>query len=681
MIIKPFRDWKLFTKVVIVILLTGIPPTAVTVLYFLPFIEQRLMTEKREAVQHVVQAAYSIVQDYERQAQAGALTAEEAQTQAKERLRHIRYKGQEYIWINNMNGEFVMNPFVAALEGMSSAQMAQHPKFKRLTPIMASIVQACSGAGKEGFVEYDAGKPGDTSGLLYTKVSFVKLLPSWGWVIGTGIYVDEVETQVRRLWFENILAISIGAGIGIAFGLFMAWQLSRAIKRLSRAAQKVSNGEANVTVNISSRDEIGDLGRAFNTMIQSIDRFVEEVSHKSSEAESAANEAQAAKGEMFEQKEYLSTSIQAILKEMNKFADGDLTVILHSRRDDTIKQLYDGFNEAVHKMRLVLAEVLKLSHQASGSSEEICAGAERIAIGTEEQRQQTHQILSAIEEMTRTISANRDNAHHAAETAHKAGEKAHEGGRVMQETITGIGKVTDAVMESASMIEELRKSNENVREILEIINDIAAQTNLLALNAAIEAARAGEQGRGFAVVADEVRKLAEKTVKSTKDIAQMVLQIQHDTTRAVQSIERGTQEVEREKVLAAQAEIALSTIIRQMNDLERLISGVAISGEQLAQAGDMIAESVHGISRITDKTAQETQDIATATGELNSLTASLQKVVSMFKVDVQSLEKLSEASEHQLATNTTRGRALLTQQRLKGLARSGVVVGGSSVSH
>jgi methyl-accepting chemotaxis protein len=480
--------------------------------------------------------------------------------------------------------------------------------------------------------------------------------------------VDEVEAQVRRLWIENLLAISVGASVGIAFGLLMAWQLARSIKRLSRAAQKVSNGEENVSVEIASRDEIGDLGRAFNTMIQSIDRFVEEVRAKSSEAESAAQEAQAAKGAIFEQKEYLTTSIQGILREMNKFADGDLTVILHARNDDTIKQLYDGFNEAVHKMRLVLAEVLKLSHQAAASSEEICAGTERIAAGTEEQKQQTHQILSAIEEMTRTIAANRDNAHHAAETARNAGAKAHEGGRVMQETITGIGKVTDAVMESATMIEELRKSNEQVREILEIINDIAAQTNLLALNAAIEAARAGEQGRGFAVVADEVRKLAEKTVKSTKDIAQMVQQIQNDTIRAVKSIERGTQEVEREKALAAQAEIALSTIIRQMDDVERLISGVALSGEQLAEAGNLIAKSVHGISQITDKTAMETSDIAAATGELNGLTASLQKLVSMFKVDVRSLEKLSEISEQELTEHTAKGRALATEQRLKAMS-------------
>ncbi|MCS6809036.1 MAG: methyl-accepting chemotaxis protein, partial [Bacteroidota bacterium] len=539
------------------------------------------------------------------------------------------------------------------------------PRFQRLGPIMDSIVAVCSQPEHEGFVQYDASKPGDTSGALYPKVSFVKLLPSWGWVVGSGIYIDEVQADVRRFWMQNLVAIGVGASIGVACGLVLAWQLARSIRRLSRAAQKVSSGEENVSVDIASRDELGDLGRAFNAMLESIRRFIDEVRKKSIEAEAAAREAQAARGAISEQKEYLDASIQSILHEMNKFADGDLTVSLRARNDDTIKQLYDGFNEVVHKMRLVLAEVLKLSQQVAASSNDICAGTERIATGMEVQKEQTHQILSAIEEMTRTIAANRDNALHAAEMARRAGVKAHEGGQVVQETIAGIEKITHAVMESAVMIEELRKSNDHVREILEIINDIAAQTNLLALNAAIEAARAGEQGRGFAVVADEVRKLAEKTVRSTKDIAQMVQQIQHDTTRAVQSIERGTQEVEREKALASQAEVALATIIQHMDDVERLIEGVAQSGQHLSDAGNMIAQSVHSISQITDKTALDTTTIAASTGELNTLTASLQKLVSIFKVDIRSLEHLGQYSEQQLLENTAQGRALLTQRRLQ----------------
>ncbi|MCS6807778.1 MAG: cache domain-containing protein, partial [Bacteroidota bacterium] len=118
MILKPFRDWKLLTKIIVVILLTGIPPTAVTVLYFLPFIEQRLMAERRQAVQHVVQSAFSLLREYERRAQRGEIGIKDAQHQAKELLRSIRYKGQEYIWMNNMQGEFVMNPFVPQLETM-----------------------------------------------------------------------------------------------------------------------------------------------------------------------------------------------------------------------------------------------------------------------------------------------------------------------------------------------------------------------------------------------------------------------------------------------------------------------------------------------------------------------------------------------------------------------------------
>jgi methyl-accepting chemotaxis protein len=181
-------------------------------------------------------------------------------------------------------------------------------------------------------------------------------------------------------------------------------------------------------------------------------------------------------------------------------------------------------------------------------------------------------------------------------------------------------------------VKELGKSSDQIGEIIGVIDDIADQTNLLALNAAIEAARAGEQGRGFAVVADEVRKLAERTTKATKEIAGMIKKIQADTTGAVQSMEEGTQEVERGIELADRAGMSLKEIVGVSQKVTDMVTQIAAASEQQSSASEQISKNVEGISKVTGETAQGTQQIARAAEDLNRLTENLQKLISDFKL-------------------------------------------------
>jgi methyl-accepting chemotaxis protein len=634
---KPFRDWSLFAKISALVIVAVTPLNMLSVLFIIPQVQERLMEEKRDAVQSVVQTAYSIVLEYGQLETSGALSRAEAQHQASERIRHLRYHEREYFWINNMEGRFVMNPYVPEIEGID---VSKSERFKRLEPILRAIVQECQRPTGEGFVSYNTGKPG-VQGVDYPKLSFVKLYKPWGWVVGSGIYIDDVERDLAALRWKVIAATVITGLLSLAIGLAFAWYMARSLRRLSKAAKQVSQGNHEVVVRVQSADEIGQLAQTFNIMLESLREFIGEVQRKRSEAQDAAHEAQTARTEIAEHTQYLAFSIQKILKEVQRLAEGDLTVVLQPERNDKIKELCEGLNEAVQKIRVIMAEVVNVSSVVANSTSDISKGTAMISSHMKEQRTQTLQISSAVEEMTHIIAENYNNASRAADAARAAERYAHEGGEVMKQTISGITDIANAVAESTAMIERLKDSSKQVEAVVHIINDIAEQTNLLALNASIEAARAGEYGRGFAIVAEEVRKLAEKTVQSTRDITSMVNHIQQDTKKAVKAIEKGSREVQKERLLAEQAEEALNNIIGYVEEIHSIIEGVAASSAELSTAGNIIAKSVNTIRGAADKAAAETQDIASSVNDLQALTARLKTIIRMFKVDEESLEVLA----------------------------------------
>jgi methyl-accepting chemotaxis protein len=262
-----------------------------------------------------------------------------------------------------------------------------------------------------------------------------------------------------------------------------------------------------------------------------------------------------------------------------------------------------------------------------------------MAAGAQEQSSQTNEVAGAVEQMTKTILETTKNASIAAESAKNAGAIAKDGGKVVIETIKGMNRIAQVVSKSAETVQALGKSSDQIGEIVQVIDDIADQTNLLALNAAIEAARAGEQGRGFAVVADEVRKLAERTTKATKEIATMIKQIQKDTSGAVASMEEGTKEVELGKKLADKAGESLEQIIKGADQVVDVITQVAAASEEQANAAEQISKNVEGISNITNESAAGVQQIARAAEDLSRLTINLQEQISKFKLDDNHLGK------------------------------------------
>ncbi|RJP73253.1 MAG: methyl-accepting chemotaxis protein [Ignavibacteriales bacterium] len=327
---------------------------------------------------------------------------------------------------------------------------------------------------------------------------------------------------------------------------------------------------------------------------------------------------------------YLDDSANKMLVEMEKFAVGDLTVNLPVKSSDVIGKLFGGFNKSVNHIGQMIEKIDESVKATASAAYQISSSTEELAAGGQEQSSQTSDIAGAVEEMSKTILETTKNTNLASEKAKVAGLKAKEGGNVIKETIKGMDKISEVVSKSAETVFTLGKNSDRIGEIIQVIDDIADQTNLLALNAAIEAARAGEQGRGFAVVADEVRKLAERTTKATKEIALMIKQIQMDTSEAVKSMQLGTKEVDNGKMLANKAGLVLDAIIQESEKVSEIVAQVAVSSEEQNSGVLQISQNLDGINKITQESTSGLQQIARAAEELNKLTGNLQTLVENF---------------------------------------------------
>jgi methyl-accepting chemotaxis protein len=424
--------------------------------------------------------------------------------------------------------------------------------------------------------------------------------------------------------------------IVVAMAGAMYWLVQRTITapllKLRNAARTVEGGDLSTRVDVGQQDEIGELASSFNAMVEASERNLVTVREQTEEAEHAHAQAAALQREAEAAQADLQRHVAEIAEVVTAVTQGDLTRYLDGAGEGPIGRLMQHVNEMVVDLTSIIEEVRAASAELASTAQTGSETADAIARQAGEQAAQTAEVAAAVEEMSATVTASSRHAHEAREAAQHAASIATEGEEAFRATSEGMARLADLVRGSAEKVTALGASSREVGQIAAVIKDIADQTNLLALNAAIEAARAGEHGRGFAVVADEVRKLAERTTQATTEIDEVIGRIQTSTGEVVDAMTHGTTEAERGLELADTASGALAQIVEAVASTTDTVDQIAAASQEQAATSSQIASSVDAISTGAAAFSHATADINEMTEGVRLRADELRHLIARFRL-------------------------------------------------
>jgi len=446
-----------------------------------------------------------------------------------------------------------------------------------------------------GFVHFMWDKPGSPDPM--PKLGYATMIPGTNYWVGTGVYIDNIDARAASIRKEmrgkSVGWIQLQAGVAAILFLFILLPLSitvsrgiiRAVNDTKLAAQNIAAGDLDTTLVPTTNDEIGDLQKALTSMAQSLRKSMEEVVAKEQEAARKAKEAVLATEEA---------------TKANRFAEEKTQTLL----------------AAAHQLDQVVDSVSEISDHLKSQIEQSTRGAE-------EQADRVGSTATAMTEMSATVQEVAVNASAAATTVEEARKMADNGAEVVLRAVEGIGQVSTQAQNLMEDMQTLGKQAESIGAIMNVINDIADQTNLLALNAAIEAARAGEAGRGFAVVADEVRKLAEKTMSATSDVGNAISNIQQGTRKNIENTVQSVETIDLVTEEANRSKESLHHIVSLVNDVTAQVQSIASAAEQQSVTSEEIDRSLTDINEIANQTSNamvsSSEVVAQLTEEVKTL--------------------------------------------------------------
>jgi twitching motility protein PilJ len=440
---------------------------------------------------------------------------------------------------------------------------------------------------------------------------------------GVVYFVGSSVMSQQRVQPVPAAAMSLAAGLagfGTAAGVgqLANRRTKQGLEDLQAQFAAVSQGNLNARATVYAEDDVGQLASDFNQMARVILTTTSEAQRKAQEQEQA--------------KEDLQRQVIRLLDDVEGAARGDLTVKAEVTAD-VLGAVADSFNLTIQNLQEIVQQVSAAARQVSAASAENETFARSLSADALRQAEELAVTLNSVQVMTDSIQRVAESAREAEEVARSASATALRGGESVERTVAGILEIRETVAETTRKVKRLAESSQEISKIVALISQIASRTNLLALNASIEAARAGEAGRGFAIVADEVRQLADRAAKASKEIEQIVLQIQSETSGVMTAMEEGTQQVIEGTKLAEQAKRSLEDIIQVSNRIDVLVRSITADTVEQTETSRTVAQVMQSVELTAQETSQESQRVSGSLQNLVGVARDLLTSVERFKVD------------------------------------------------
>lgn len=463
-------------------------------------------------------------------------------------------------------------------------------------------------------------KPGVPFGTEEAEISFREsktqvidiASPIAGGSLGTvhvGLNISLIKEKINNLLMVILFVGVISLGVLSAATLIFSYMIVSPVQDLTAVAESLGRGDLTKRVTVRTGDELGQLGETLNQTINRLQGLIQTESDR----------------------DRMQQQVMELLSVVSTAAEGDLTVKAEVTAD-ALGSVADAFNLMIDGLTNLVTHASNMAYEIQHATTDILRSSERMRMGAEQQAAQIRNAAGAVNAMSLAIQRMSANAEAAAQASQKATQAAVKGGASVAETIKGMQRIRGAVQSTAKKIKGLGERSLEIGAIIEVINEIATQTNLLALNAAIEAARAGEQGKGFAVVADEVRKLAERAGRATKDITGLIKGIQVETSEAVTVMEEGTREVEEGTRLADQAGATLREIEQIVKQAAVAVADITQAAGEQVKVTESVVQSMDTISKVTQETTKGVQETVVTIGKLAELSKRLTDAIGRFKL-------------------------------------------------
>ncbi|ANV84141.1 chemotaxis protein [Picosynechococcus sp. PCC 7003] len=445
-------------------------------------------------------------------------------------------------------------------------------------------------------------------------------------IVTVGVFqTTPAEQRSQALWpvaktglLTSLLAGAASFGTTLFLGQLTTRQIKRSTDNLQNQFDAVSQGNLNVKATVFAEDEFGALATGFNKMARVILNTTSEAQRRAEETEQS--------------KEDLQRQVIRLLDDVEGAARGDFTVQAEVTAD-VLGAVADAFNLTIQNLREIVQQVKQAARQVNKNAADSESFARGLSSDALRQAEELAVTLNSVQMMTDSIQRVAENAREAEEVARTASSTALKGGESVEHTVAGILQIRETVAETARKVKRLAESSQEISKIVAVVSQIASRTNLLALNASIEAARAGESGKGFAIVADEVRQLADRSAKALKEIEQIVLQIQSETSSVMIAMEEGTQQVIDGTKRAEQAKQSLEDIIQVSNRIDALVRSITADTVEQRENSRAVAQVMQSVELTAQETSRESQRVAGSLQKLVGIARDLLSSVERFRIE------------------------------------------------